>query len=72
MDVSIVLVTAEHWEADPRHVESPRLPLIRDRLVANVMIDLEVEARDDSPSGPLYAQGRFPPSALALIRKTVR
>jgi AraC family transcriptional regulator len=49
-------VIAEHWEADPRRVEIARQFLIRDRLVESVMSDLEVEAREGSPSGQLYAQ----------------
>ena len=49
-------VIAEHWEADPRRVEIIPQFLVRDPVIEAVVMRLEAEAREGSPSGTLYAQ----------------
>jgi AraC family transcriptional regulator len=52
----VLRVISEHWEVDPRHVEIVPQFLVRDPVVEAVMTRLAFEAKNESPSGKLYAE----------------
>lgn len=68
-DAYLARVIAEHWEADPAKVEIVWRPFLRDRLVESVMISLAAEARNQSPSGRLYAESACEFLARLLVHR---